>query len=1163
MASTTRIPLAYLLVLLLSFIQLIASEETVTFTKTNYITPSCFQQGINTALENNSQSLTTGIPIVFVYGNRDDDEQQGDSSHQGNDAQQSNSQVINGAQEVTQGGNPTQLGTTNSDNQQTQQTQKSQEVIVTSSRVSYAVSTDSTETATITTCSGNLCSISVSTKVVPHTYSTDAVVTYTTTGSKVEKSDAQLSAGKEQTKSTRSTEYDFQTETEDSTAEAIISKVAKTTTRTIFEATVTPTTTYEGETSFEYITSTKKNPLVTKSAISKSLTKTIDTSKFTDITINDTDSKSNNSKYSNSTQSSISAYGSNNHTNSVPITSTINLSEESNQAQSVPVTKASQSPYYSYYNTSSTVRSSSIASSAIPSSSQAATNGSNSSNSSAVTTSILSNGSSIVISSAVSSGTLTSSQSEISSSSSTSSSASSSASSLLGSKASDNGYSGDLFDAISTESPLSVFSKKELPLSIPSGVDNDGVPYETNKFYSNLFLGEQTDMIWSYPYGMLWKTQDYYGFGVQHTNASDRVFGSDDTNNEGVASYYFNPIGNAELIFSSTSFSKSSNHMSVSNMRSMSALVQLSESSTIGSDYIDIPIVQGMGLVTAIYNGDLVPMLNSLMGVEELTVETSSALDKNMSKYRATLVNGVEWLIYVTVPSDSTNFNLTAESPYKIKGSTAIDGLIIQIAVAPDSSSAEGYYDEAAGMYATDASVEGSVSGGTSAEYKFAYTTKGSSSSGKTMVFALPHHVESLTSTTKECSTGIKLTSTSKGDMYGYLTNELVMSEALETGILFLPWVQNMGSDLSYTSEQLTLLAKSANEELAVDIKETVASMDSMYYSGKVIDKYAYILLVVSDIIKDEDVTNSTLEAMKDAFEPFINNKQYYPLMYDTKFGGVTSSASQGGDTGVEFGAAYYNDHHFHYGYFVHAAAVVGYVDKKLGGTWAEDNKEWVNSLIRDVANPTEDDSYFPVSRMFDWFAGHSWASGLFASGDGNNEESSSEDYNFAYGMKLWGNVSGDNSMESRGDLMLAIMSRAMNKYFYYKNDNDVEPSEIIANKVSGILFDNKVAYTTYFGTPADHPEYVHGIHMMPITPASSLIRTPSYVKEEWDDQISTFIDDVDSGWTGILRLNEALYDASSSYKFFSSDNWSSTYLDNGQSRTWGLAFSGGISNAT
>lgn len=1145
MSFRTRIPIAYWLVLFLSFVHLIASEETVTFTKTNYITPGCFQQGINTVLANNPQSLTTGIPIVFVYGNQDDnDAKQGNGLQagdvqQGNDAQsavQSNGQVSNAVhvQHASSG------------------SQESQKVVVTSSKLSYAVSTDSTETATITTCSDNLCSISTTVRVVPHTYTTDAVVTYTTTGSKDKQSNARLSAGKEQANS-RSTEYDFDTETDQDTVEAVISKVAKTTTRTIFEATTTPTTTYEGDTSYESITSTKKNPLVTKSAISKSLTKTIDTSKFTDLTISDSDPKSNSSKYANGTQS-------------IPMSSTLNLSDEYSQAQSTQAqsrskAQASQSPYYSYYNRSSSVGSSSIASSsiastAIPTSSQAAINGSISSNSTIAITSILSNGSSTVIS-------LTSSHADISSSSSSSSSTSSSSSSLLGSKASVNGYSGDLFDAISTESPLSVFPRKELPLSIPSGVDNDGVPYETNKFYSNLFLGDQTDMIWSYPYGMLWKTQDYYGFGVQHSNASDRVFGSTDTNNKGVSSYYFNPIGNAELIFSSTSFSNSSNHMSVSNMRSMSALVQLSESSTVGSDYVDIPIVQGMGLVTAIYNGDLVPMLNSLMGVEELTEETSSALTKNISKYRATLVNGVEWLIYVTVPSGSKNFNLTAESPYKITGSTAIDGLIIQIAVAPGSSSAEGYYDEAAGMYATDASVEGSVSGGSSAEYKFVYTTKGTSSSGKTIVFALPHHVESLSSTTKESSTGIKLTSTTKGDMYGYLTNELVMSETLETGIQFLPWVQNMGSDLSYTSEQLTLLAKTANEELSVDIKETVDSMDSMYYSGKVLDKYAYILLVVSDILKDEDVTNSTLADMKDAFESFIKNEEYYPLMYDTKFGGVTSSASQGGDTGLEFGAAYYNDHHFHYGYFVHAAAVVGYVDKKLGGTWAEDNKEWVNSLIRDVANPTEDDSYFPVSRMFDWFAGHSWASGLFASGDGNNEESSSEDYNFAYGMKLWGQVSGDNSMESRGDLMLAIMSRAMNKYFYYKEDNTVEPSKILANKVSGIFFDNKVAYTTYFGTPADHPEYVHGIHMLPITPASSLIRTPSYVKEEWDDQISTFIDDVGSGWTGILRLNEALYDASSSYKFFSSDNWSSTYLDNGQSRTWGLAFSGGISNAT
>ena len=70
------------------------------------------------------------------------------------------------------------------------------------------------------------------------------------------------------------------------------------------------------------------------------------------------------------------------------------------------------------------------------------------------------------------------------------------------------------------------------------------------------------------------------------------------------------------------------------------------------------------------------------------------------------------------------------------------------------------------------------------------------------------------------------------------------------------------------------------------------------------------------------------------------------------------------------------------------------------------------------------------------------------------------------------------------------------------------------------------------FGTPADHPEYVHGIHMLPITPSSSLVRKTSYVQEEWKDQIAGFIDNVDSGWTGILRLNQALFDPKSSYEF-------------------------------
>lgn len=720
-------------------------------------------------------------------------------------------------------------------------------------------------------------------------------------------------------------------------------------------------------------------------------------------------------------------------------------------------------------------------------------------------------------------------------------------------RATSNGFTGDLFKAISTKALSKKFKEKELPLSIPDGVTNS-VKYQTNKFYVNFFLGDQTYMVWSYPYGMQWVNSDYYGFAIQHTITANRVFGK--ANGDNKYSYYYNTINVRELIFSATSFSAVK--MRVKNMKVMSANVQLSKSGST-SNYIEFPVVQGMGLVTSIYHGSLIPRIDSAVGYTKLTAETSSNLKSNVLKYRVTLTTGVQWLLYVVLPDSSKSFSFTVGSN-SLKGSQSIDGLIIQAAVAPSTTSQEQYYDRAVGKYPTEAKVKAHGYSGKTAEYRFSYNTKGSSKSGSPIVFALPHHVETFTSATTAYKTGITIPSTTKGNMTAYLTSELIMTETFTTDIQFLPWTKALGSStLTYSSAQLKAIAKVANTELAVDIPTLVNSVNSNYYSGKVLDKYAYILLVVSEIIGDEDLAKSTLASMKEAFATFISNKQYYPLMYDTKFGGITSTASQDGDTGADFGSAYYNDHHFHYGYFIHAAAVVGLVDNKFGdGTWIKSNQFWINSLIRDANNPSPDDSHFPVFRMFDWYAGHSWASGLFAGGDGRNEESSSEDYNFAYGIKLWGKVSGNKRMENIGDLMLAVMSRAMNKYMYYSSSNTVEPSDFIANKVSGIFYDNKIDHTTYFGT---NEEYIHGIHMLPITPASALIRGLTFVEEEWLSLISSIIDDVESGWTSVLRLNQALFDAESSYSFFSGLSWDDSYLDNGQSRTWAMAFSAGISN--
>ncbi|CAI4751156.1 ASG_G0047630.mRNA.1.CDS.1 [Saccharomyces cerevisiae] len=209
------------------------------------------------------------------------------------------------------------------------------------------------------------------------------------------------------------------------------------------------------------------------------------------------------------------------------------------------------------------------------------------------------------------------------------------------------------------------------------------------------------------------------------------------------------------------------------------------------------------------------------------------------------------------------------------------------------------------------------------------------------MIFALPHHESSFSDIMQDYYTGIQLASTTKG--------------CNERQISWLPWSSQLGSNLlEYSKEQLQLLAEVANSELQVSISESISGLNT-YYLGKVIDKYSYILLTVSEIIQDEASTKSTLENIKSAFDILLQNEQTYPLIYDTKFNGLVSSGDWGStSTQYDFGNTYYNDHHFHYGYIIHAAAVIGYVDSKLNGTWAADNKDWVNSLVRDVANPSE-----------------------------------------------------------------------------------------------------------------------------------------------------------------------------------------------------------------
>jgi len=112
-------------------------------------------------------------------------------------------------------------------------------------------------------------------------------------------------------------------------------------------------------------------------------------------------------------------------------------------------------------------------------------------------------------------------------------------------------------------------------------------------------------------------------------------------------------------------------------------------------------------------------------------------------------------------------------------------------------------------------------------------------------------------------------------------------------------------------------------------------------------------------------------------------------FLYDLTYGSVIS-ANGWTDKFQDFGNVLFNDHrmlHFlgrgyvgvisvldyHNGYYIYAGAVL------LRFNASYPYRQQIIDLVRDIANPSTADPYFPVTRHKDWYLGHSWAQGMDA----------------------------------------------------------------------------------------------------------------------------------------------------------------------------------------
>jgi endoglucanase Acf2/chitodextrinase len=244
--------------------------------------------------------------------------------------------------------------------------------------------------------------------------------------------------------------------------------------------------------------------------------------------------------------------------------------------------------------------------------------------------------------------------------------------------------------------------------------------------------------------------------------------------------------------------------------------------------------------------------------------------------------------------------------------------------------------------------------------------------------------------------------------------------------------------------------------------------------------------------------------------------------------------ASYGSDTEL-------NDHHFHYGYYVVAAATVAQFDP----SWAANSAYggMVNTVIKDAANWDRGDTRFPFLRDFDIYAGHDWASGHGSFGAGNNQESSSEGMNFAAGLIMWGQATGNTTVRDLGIYLYTTQASAIHNY-WFDTDDEAFPAAF-GHSTVGMVWGDGGAYSTWFSA---EPEMIQGINLLPSTAGHLYLGyDPGYIGRNLAE-LQTNNGGPATVWQDIIWEFQALADAPTALAQFRSQAGSYS-VEEGESR--------------
>ena len=342
--------------------------------------------------------------------------------------------------------------------------------------------------------------------------------------------------------------------------------------------------------------------------------------------------------------------------------------------------------------------------------------------------------------------------------------------------------------------------------------------------------------------------------------------------------------------------------------------------------------------------------------------------------------------------------------------------------------------------------------------------------------------------------------------------------------------------DLSgVTSAERTSLTR----QLDADIASLPAFPADTYFGGKALQRVA-MLLLVADALGLHDRASKLATTLDKQLTTWTDpqgcaTRDAFCFGYDPSSKGVIGHVAA-------FGSDEYNDHHFHYGYFLYAAGVLAGHDPSAISRLAP----VLNLVAADIGSAGN--SYFPDRRNFDAYAGHSWASGTAPFADGNNQESVSEAVNAYAGLALWGRAVGYQPLADEADWMLSMEAHSSATEWLHP---DLSGLRGYGHRIISLNWGGKRDYATWF---SPEPAAKLGILLLPMSPTSVyLAGDPEAIRANVTEAVGG---DFDQKFGDYILMYSALAGPDDRDRAIAAaGKLSDTSIDDGMSRTYLLAW--------